>query len=273
MPPSDQFGLIATVLLLAGLPLLARRFFGPVSDGRAARFLRVAGYAAILALMPARAVVGPYPLTVPQRGPAYSVFHRQPETYPRDARGARPVGRRAALAGRDRVPGPDGLLRGRPPLGDLAAVLGGPGHAGRRHRRGPAVRPGHVRRWPRSDSPSTPPIRGCRDGGSIRSWRSRGSCCSAARWRPAVLAARRCRELAGRRSRPRPGSARASSPGCSRTWSGALFVTVLGTGTTALTAQVAWLRHWLYHGPHRARPPPTAMCSTPANNVERYVVI
>jgi hypothetical protein len=39
---ADQFGLIATVLLLAGLPLLARRFFGPVSDGRIARFLRVA---------------------------------------------------------------------------------------------------------------------------------------------------------------------------------------------------------------------------------------
>jgi hypothetical protein len=71
---ADQFGLIATVLLLAGLPLLARRFFGPVSDGRIARFLRVAGYAAILALMPARAVVGPYPLTVPQRGPDLRVF-------------------------------------------------------------------------------------------------------------------------------------------------------------------------------------------------------
>lgn len=71
---ADQFGLIATVLLLAALPLLARRFFGPVSDGLIARFLRVAGYAAILALMPARAVVGPYPLTVPQRGPDLRVF-------------------------------------------------------------------------------------------------------------------------------------------------------------------------------------------------------
>ena len=40
---ADQFGVIATVLLLAGLPLLARRFFGPVSDSRIARFLRVGG--------------------------------------------------------------------------------------------------------------------------------------------------------------------------------------------------------------------------------------
>jgi hypothetical protein len=71
---ADQFGLIATVLLLAGLPLFARRFFGPVSDSRTARFLRVGGYAAILALMPARAVVGPYPLTVPQRDPDLRVF-------------------------------------------------------------------------------------------------------------------------------------------------------------------------------------------------------
>ena len=66
--------MIATVLLLAGLPLLARRFIGPVGDGWAARFLRVGGYAAILALIPARAVVGPYPLTVPQRGSDLRVF-------------------------------------------------------------------------------------------------------------------------------------------------------------------------------------------------------
>ena len=32
------------------------------------------------------------------------------------------------------------------------------------------------------------------------------------------------------------------------TGTGALFVTVLGTGTTALTIRSAWLRHWLYHG-------------------------
>src|SRR6478752_321201 len=59
---ADRFGVIATVLLLAGLPLLAPRF------------LRVGGYASILALMPARAVVGPYPLTVPQRGSDLRVF-------------------------------------------------------------------------------------------------------------------------------------------------------------------------------------------------------
>ena len=34
---ADQFGVIATVLLLAGMPLLARRFFGPVGVSRAAQ--------------------------------------------------------------------------------------------------------------------------------------------------------------------------------------------------------------------------------------------
>ena len=70
-----QFGVIATVVLLAGLPLLARRFFGPVGDSRAARFLRVGGYAAILALMPAIAIVAPFPGTVPQRGADLPVLY------------------------------------------------------------------------------------------------------------------------------------------------------------------------------------------------------
>ena len=72
---ADQFGVIATVLLLAGLPLLTRRFFGPVSDSRAARFLRAGGYAAILALMPAIDIIAPFPFTVPQRGPELPVFY------------------------------------------------------------------------------------------------------------------------------------------------------------------------------------------------------
>src|SRR5208282_438034 len=58
-----------------GLPLLARWFFGPVSDSRAARFLRVGGYAAVLALLPAIAVVARFPGTVPQRGAELPVFY------------------------------------------------------------------------------------------------------------------------------------------------------------------------------------------------------
>jgi hypothetical protein len=48
-----RFSAIATVLLVAILPLLARRFFGPASPSRISRSLRVLCYAAILALLPA----------------------------------------------------------------------------------------------------------------------------------------------------------------------------------------------------------------------------
>jgi hypothetical protein len=53
----SQFHVIATVLLLAGLPLLARRFFGPASPSRAGRSLRVLCCAAILAYLPALYIV------------------------------------------------------------------------------------------------------------------------------------------------------------------------------------------------------------------------
>ena len=66
----SQFHVIATVLLLAGLPLLARRFFGPASPSRAGRFLRVFSCAAILALMPAFTIVEAFANLVPAK-PAY----------------------------------------------------------------------------------------------------------------------------------------------------------------------------------------------------------
>ena len=66
----SQFHVIATVLLLAGLPLLARRFFGPATPSRAGRSLRVFSCAAILALMPAFAVVEAFANLIPAQ-PAY----------------------------------------------------------------------------------------------------------------------------------------------------------------------------------------------------------
>jgi hypothetical protein len=52
-----RMDVVTTVLLLAGLPLLARWFLGPAINSRLARFLRAGGYAAILALMVAKASV------------------------------------------------------------------------------------------------------------------------------------------------------------------------------------------------------------------------
>ena len=66
----SQFHVIATVLLLAGLPLLARRFFGPATPSRAGRFLRVFSWVAILALMPAFAIVEAFANLTPAQ-PAY----------------------------------------------------------------------------------------------------------------------------------------------------------------------------------------------------------
>jgi hypothetical protein len=47
-----------TVLMLAGLPWLVRRFFGPAGRGRAARAVRVGGYAVVVAVVLVKAAVG-----------------------------------------------------------------------------------------------------------------------------------------------------------------------------------------------------------------------
>ena len=52
-----RIDVVAIVLLLAGLPWLARRFLGPASGGWLGRLLRVGGYAAVLALTVAHARV------------------------------------------------------------------------------------------------------------------------------------------------------------------------------------------------------------------------
>ena len=66
----SQFHVIATVLLLAGLPLLTRRFFGPPSPSRAGRSLRVLCCAAILALLPGLSIVETFANLTPAQ-PAY----------------------------------------------------------------------------------------------------------------------------------------------------------------------------------------------------------
>ena len=62
-----QGGIIITLALLAGLPLLTRWLLGPPAS-RPARWLRAAFYAAILAIMPAKAVAEMFVGTVPRGG-------------------------------------------------------------------------------------------------------------------------------------------------------------------------------------------------------------
>ena len=57
---------ITTILLLAVLPVLSRWLFGPARAGTAARVIRVSAYAAVLALMPAKAAVEQFAFTVPR---------------------------------------------------------------------------------------------------------------------------------------------------------------------------------------------------------------
>jgi hypothetical protein len=64
----------------------------------------------------------------------------------------------------------------------------------------------------------------------------------------AVLASRRCRELDGAKPSHRARIGQGIAAGVLATGTGALFVTAMGTATTALLLKSAWLRHWLYHG-------------------------
>jgi hypothetical protein len=66
--PGVRGYLIAMVLLLAGLPLLARPFLGPADSSRTARIVRAGTCAALLALMPAEAAVYQFAETPPRGG-------------------------------------------------------------------------------------------------------------------------------------------------------------------------------------------------------------
>jgi hypothetical protein len=63
----DLADVITVVVLLGTLALATRRLFGPAGGGRTAKFLRIAVYAAILALVPAKNVVEQV-LDAPPRG-------------------------------------------------------------------------------------------------------------------------------------------------------------------------------------------------------------
>jgi hypothetical protein len=267
---ADQFGLIATVLLLAGLPLLARRFFGPVGDGRAARFLRVGGYAAILALMPARAVVGPYPLTVPQRGPDLRVFiaagnstHGMPGT----SAGGPPwpgeifflvltvcyvvtllwvTSRRSSVAPATLAAGTGvGLLFGL--VMYSVAPLGLTQYATNPWLPGWRVDPFVALAWI------------LLFGGPVAA---------------GVLAARwYCRRPGGSVKLAQARAGQGIVAGVLANLVGALFVTVLGTGTAALTIEVARLRPLVFHAPHASEAAAYGHVLHASQHIQTYVVM
>jgi len=244
---ADQFGVIATVLLLAGLPLLTRRFFGPVGDSRAARFLRVGGYAAILALMPAIDIIAPFPFTVPQRGPELPVFY---------------------ASGNPSSDLPGTSSGGPPWQGEIPLVLFTACYVvvilwvtSRRSRVAPATLAAgtgvgivfglvmySVAPLGLSQHATNPWLPGSQiDPLVVLAWILLFGGPAAA----ALLAARRYCRKPGRSIKL--ALARINQgivAGVLANLVGALFVTVLGTGTIALTIKVAWPRPWVYHAQH-----------------------
>ncbi len=232
----DRVYAITMVLLLAGLPLLARPFLGPVGDSRAARFLRFGTCAALLALIPARAAVDQFQ-TTPPRGSAdlrvYSLIFKP------HAHAAMPIlflvvlalyltaivwmtSRRARVAPATLAIGTGaGIALGL--VMDAVTPLG--------------VSPAATNPWlPGSDI----------DPLVVLAW----VLLLAGPVTAAVIANRRY--TASGSSRPPAGDCarQMMAAGLLTSLVGALFVTVVGTGTTLLMVKEAWLQNWLYHGHH-----------------------
>ena len=128
---------------------------------------------------------------------------------------------------------------------------------------------------PARTHPRTPPIRGCRDRGSIRSWCSRGSCCSAGRWRPGCWP---------------PGGTAADRAAPSKLAHGARIGQGIVAGVLAnldrrvvrhrsrhrdhrADDQVAWLRPLVYHAPHLSAAAAYGHVLHASQHVETYVVM
>jgi hypothetical protein len=237
--PADRVDVITVVLLLAGLPLLARPFLGPVAGSRAARFLRIGTCAAFLALMPARVTVEQF-LNAPPRGGVdlrlYLLINGPSSTG--HAWGGEInflVVMALYLAGivwvtsrRSQV-APATLAVGTGAGIALGLVMY-------------AVAPLGI-----SKDATNPWLPGSDiDPLVVLGWLLL-LCGPAA---AAVVAGRRY--TASSSSPPSAGARirQGAAAGLLTSLVSALFVTVLNTGTTAAMLKAAWLRNWLYHGQH-----------------------
>jgi hypothetical protein len=231
----DRVDVITMVLLLAGLALLARRVFGPAGDSRVARFLRAGGYVAILALIAAKATVEQFTFAQPRGGAVLRLY---------------------------RLISGGGFGPGWPPEIIFLAVMALYAAAilwmtSRRSRVAPATLAigtgagivlGVVMYAvaPLGLAAATNPWLPGFDPFVVLAWILLFCAPVAA----AVVAERRYTASA---SPPPVAGARARqvfAAGLLTNLVGALFVTVLGTGTIALMLKAAWLRTWLYHGQH-----------------------
>ena len=240
-----QGGIIITLALLAGLPLLTRWLLGPPGN-RAARWLRGGFYVAILAVMPAQAAIGLFDGAVPRAGIDRHVFDVvQGAGVPGSSSGGPDWGGEIgiliftacyvavilALTARRTPVAPATLAFGAAAGLMIGAVMY-------------ALAPvGLNFRYP------------------YRPWLHNGwaaSLCIAPAWILVFCAPLAAGVLASRRCHVTGDSGQVS---VARAWQGfaaglvsggvgAVFVTVFGSGTTALLVRSAGVRDWLYHGQH-----------------------
>jgi hypothetical protein len=235
--PVDRVYAITMVLLLAGLPLLARWFLGP-PDNRPARRLRVGCYAVLLALIPATVAVDQFATTPPRGGADLRVY--------------------LLVAGRSsRTPWGGGIVLLVIMALYVAAILW---MTSRRSRVAPAtlaVGTGAglalglvmyaVAPLGLSKDATNPWLPGSDiDPLMLLAWLLVLGAPVAA----AVIADRHY--TASSSSPPSVGARirQVMAAGLLVSLTGALVVDVLGTGTTAVMLREAWLRNWLYHGQH-----------------------
>ena len=239
-----QGGIIITLALLAGLPLLTRWVLGP-PDTRAARWLRAGFYAAILAVMPAQAAIGLFNGAVPRAGIDRHVWDVvQGAGVPGSSSGGPDWGGEIAiliftacyvavilaLTARRTPVAPATLAIGvgaGVALGVVMYVLAPLGlnfkYPARPWLHGSAVEPFVALAWILVFSA---PLA----AGALAGWR-----CHVTGDPGQVSVARAWQGFAA---------------GLVSGSVGALSLTAFGTGTTALLVRSAWVRDWLYHGQH-----------------------
>jgi PadR family transcriptional regulator, regulatory protein PadR len=243
-----RFNAIAPVLLLAGLMLLSRRFFGSASPGRVARSLRVLCCAAVPAVLPALAILLVFTRRTPTQ-PAYQSIWCIAQGW-------------SSVQGCGGVPG---RSSGGPTWeGEILVMLLVTRYVG--------VTLFLTSRWSRGtlaigvtegllfgvvmfavdplglDTRATDPwLPGsAADPLVALAWILLIGGPAAA----AVMAARRCRGPGGARPPHDVRIGQGIAAGVLATGTAALFTTALGTGTTLLTLKSPWLLHWLNHGQH-----------------------
>jgi hypothetical protein len=231
---------IAMIVVLAGLPLLARRLFGPAGRSWTAKALRVCTYAAVLALMPARNFIDGFRDVPPRAGLDLRVYavinqeHRIARTESWDGIAFVVIMVLCAAA-------VFWLTSQRSRVAPVTLAVG----AGAGIAVGVAVFA--VAPLGLSKAATNPWLPGSDvDPLVLLAW-------ILVLFAPvtAGFVALRCYTAAGSAATPGPAVARqVLAAGLLTNLVGALLVAAVGTGTTALMLRAAWLRNWLYHG-HR----------------------